>query len=80
MANQPKQRTALKLPESLQSTTLGLNLNREQASMLLQGIEFLSDDQKKSVVYTKLKRDLESIVVIWDRRIKNIKILEEKKS
>jgi hypothetical protein len=44
--------------------------------MLLKGLESLSEDQKKTVVFAKMKRDLESIVVIWDRRIKNTKLIE----
>jgi len=72
----PIQRTVLKLPESLQSNNIALSLNREQATMLLKGLESLSEDQKKTVVFAKMKRDLESIVVIWDRRIKNTKLIE----
>jgi hypothetical protein len=76
----PIQRTVLKLPESLLSNNIALSLNREQATMLLKGLESLSEDQKKTVIFAKMKRDLESIVVIWDRRIKNTKLIEAENS
>jgi len=70
----------LKLPESLLSNNIALSLNREQATMLLKGLESLSEDQNKTVIFAKMKRDLESIVVIWDRRIKNTKLIEAENS
>ena len=76
----PIQRTVLKLPESLLSNNIALSLNREQATMLLKGLESLSEDQNKTVIFAKMKRDLESIVVIWDRRIKNTKLIEAENS
>lgn len=58
---------------------LGLNLNREQAALLLKGLEGISGLDRQNVLYEKLKRDLETIIVIWDRRIKNEKILSEQR-
>lgn len=55
---------------------IGLNLNREGAAMLLRGLESLPPEDR-NVVYQKLKQDLGMIVTIWDRRIKNEKILQE---
>ena len=55
--------------------SLIINLNREQTAMLLRGLDKLSDADKQKVVYIQLRKDLESIIVIWDRRIKNENIL-----
>jgi len=58
---------------------IGLNLNGEQAEMLLRGLERLEESDKKSVLYAKIKQDLNMIKTIWDRRIKNEKIVQETK-
>lgn len=58
---------------------LGLNVNREQAALLLNGLKVLPDTDKNNVIYDTLMRDLETIVVIWDRRIKNEKIIQEQR-
>ena len=54
---------------------MGVNLNREQAALLLKGLKTLPDSDKKNVIYDTLIQNLETIVVIWDRRIKNEKMI-----
>jgi len=58
---------------------LGLGLNKEGASMLVRGLEKLPLDDQKNVVYQRLIHDLNMIVTIWDRRIKNEKIIQEQR-
>ena len=58
---------------------LGLNLNHEMATLLLQGLDTLPENDKRTVTYGKLRKDLEYIVQIWDRRIKNEKIIQEQR-
>lgn len=59
---------------------LGLLTNKEQATMLLKGLELLPPQDKGNVVYETLVRELKTIVTIWDRRIKNEKILQRNKA
>jgi hypothetical protein len=70
-------KTPLAAPDVLKSLPIGLSVNREQAAMLLRGLDILPDDDKRAIIYKALRRDLESIVVIWDRRVKNEKIIQE---
>jgi hypothetical protein len=58
---------------------LGLSLNREQAALLLKGLESLPPANKNNVLYEKLRHELEYIVVIWDRRIKNERIIQDQR-
>lgn len=59
------------------SKPLGLNLNREQAALLLKGLESLEPSDKNNIIFEKIKHDLEYIVVIWDRRIKNERLVQD---
>jgi hypothetical protein len=70
-------KTPLTAPDVLKSLPIGLSVNREQAAMLLRGLDALTEDDKRGIIYKALRRDLESIVVIWDRRVKNEKIVQE---
>lgn len=56
---------------------LGLNLGREQAAMLLKGLDTLPQQDRQNVLYKRLKQDLNMILTIWDRRIKNEKLIQE---
>lgn len=58
---------------------LGLNLNHEMATLLLKGIDTLPENDKRTVTYSKLRKDLEYIIQIWERRIKNEKIVQEQR-
>ena len=58
---------------------LGLNLNHEMATLLLKGIDILPENDKRTVTYSKLRKDLEYIIQIWERRIKNEKIIQEQR-
>lgn len=58
---------------------IGLSLNRESASLLLKGLESLPQEDRTNVVYERLKGDINTILVIWDRRIKNEKIIQEQR-
>lgn len=55
----------------------GLSLNREGAVLLLKGLEGLPEEDKTSVVFDRLKHDINTIIVIWDRRIKNEKMIQD---
>lgn len=57
----------------------GINLNKEKVSLLLRGILLLPEKERKSVVYNTLQRELETMSVIWDRRIKNEKLAAEQR-
>lgn len=65
------------IEEALQATKklIGLRLNKDQAALILSGLDKLTESDKSTVTYKSLRRDLESIVVIWDRRIKNANII-----
>jgi hypothetical protein len=69
------------IDEVLQATKklIGLRLNKDQAELILNGLDKLPDSDKSTVTYKSLRRDLESIVVIWDRRIKNAAIVTQNK-
>jgi hypothetical protein len=58
---------------------LGLNLNHEMATLLLKGIDILPENDRRTVTYSKLRKDLEYIIQIWERRIKNEKIVQEQR-
>lgn len=55
---------------------MGLCLNFDQAMMIKKGLDSLSDKDKSSVNYITLSRDVEAIITIWNRRIKNEKIMQ----
>lgn len=57
----------------------GLSLNREQAALLLKGLKSLPGTDQNNVIYEALIKDIECILTIWDRRIKNEKILQEQR-
>jgi hypothetical protein len=61
------------------SKPLGLSLSREQAALLLKGLENLPLSDRNNISFEKLKHNLEYIVVIWDRRIKNERIIQNHK-
>lgn len=54
---------------------LGVNLNREMTALLIKGLKNLPDAEKKNVLYDTLLQNLETIIVIWDRRIKNEQLI-----
>jgi hypothetical protein len=58
---------------------LGLSLNRESAALLLKGLEALPKEDQTGVVYKRMKDDINTILVIWDRRIKNEQIIQAHK-
>jgi len=69
------------IEDVLQATKklIGLRLNKDQAELILNGLDKLAESDKSTVTYKSLRRDLESIVVIWDRRIKNANIITQNK-
>ena len=56
-----------------------LNLNREQAKILLKGLILLPDKEKNNVVSQALIKDVRNIITILDRRVKNERIIAESK-
>jgi hypothetical protein len=56
---------------------LGLSLNREGAALLLKGLEELPEEDKTGIVFDRLKHDISTIIVIWDRRIKNERMIQD---
>ena len=58
---------------------LGLNLNKEGAALLVKGLSSLPTEDRNNVVFQRLMHDLNMIVTIWDRRIKNEKLIQEQK-
>jgi hypothetical protein len=66
-----------KLPiAGLENTPIGLSLNKEQTVLLLKALENLPISDKKGVIYQSLKANLEMSITLWNRRIKNMQILE----
>ena len=53
---------------------MGLQVNREQAILLLKGLQALPDSDRSSVVYQGLLRDVETINTLWERVLKNAKL------
>ena len=66
------------LDEMLKPKPIDISLNKEHAILLLEGLGKLSKDKQKGVVYDGLKKNLENIISIWERKIKNQKILNSK--
>jgi hypothetical protein len=58
---------------------LGVQVNKEQATLLLKGLNMLPESDKRVVIYDSLKRDLETVVVIWDRLIKTQTTVQEER-
>lgn len=58
---------------------MGLEINREQAALLLRGLKLLPEQEQKNVICQSMTRDLETIVSLWDRVIKNQKAAHELK-
>lgn len=58
---------------------MGIKLNREQAALILKGLEALPPEDKRSVIYSSVKKDAEKVILFWDRIIKNQKIELDKK-
>lgn len=58
---------------------MGLQLNKEQAALILKSLKALPEAERKTVVYESLIRDVETIVVIWERILKNQKIMLEQR-
>lgn len=56
---------------------IGLALNKETAQLLLDGLNKLDQSRKQGILYEKLNKELHNIITIWDRRIKNDKLLKE---
>lgn len=58
---------------------MGLQINKEQAVLLLKGLKTLPETDQTSVVYQSLLRDVETINTILDRIVKNAKIANEQR-
>lgn len=58
---------------------MGLQLNKEQSALLLKALKGLPDADRKSVVYDALHKDLQTINLLWDRIIKNQKIMADQR-
>jgi hypothetical protein len=58
---------------------MGLYLTNEGSSMLLRGLELLPDTDKKKVIYNDLKRELQIIKTMWERRIKNEQLIAQQR-
>lgn len=56
-----------------------INLNKEKTTLLLKGLSLLPVEDRKSIIYNGLQRELETVSVIWERCIKNEKILAEQR-
>lgn len=54
-----------------------ISVNKDQANLLLKGLKSLPTTEQTNINYTKLVHDLETITVVWDRRIKNQKIAHD---
>lgn len=54
-----------------------LSLNLDMAKLLLEGLDNLPADKKTNIIYTRLKDNLKTIVIIWERKIKNEKIIKQ---
>ena len=58
---------------------LGLSLNKDAAEMLLEGLEKLPEN-RRTIQWSTLQRQLSEIKTIWDRRLKNQNIIKEEKA
>ena len=56
---------------------MGLQLNRDAAVLLKKGLLKLPVEDQNNVNYQSLMRDIDMIIVIWDRTIKNQKIVKD---
>lgn len=56
-----------------------LQLNREQADLLLEALKGLPEPKKRVVIYDALYRDVENIRLIWDRIIKAQRVAAEQR-
>lgn len=58
---------------------MALQLNKEQSALLLKALNGLPDSDKKHVVFDALHKDLQTMNVLWDRIIKNQKIVADQR-
>jgi hypothetical protein len=56
-----------------------LKLTKETAQLLRNGLEALPSDRKNTVVYKDLVKNLDTILVVWDRTLKNELIVQEQR-
>ena len=55
-------------------TEISVSPNLEQTKMILAGLDLLPEKDKTKVTYQRLRKELETIQVIWKRRVKNEEI------
>ena len=53
---------------------ISVSPNLEQTKMILAGLDLLPEKDKTKVTYQRLRKELETIQVIWKRRVKNEEI------
>jgi|APFre7841882654_1041346.scaffolds.fasta_scaffold100369_2 hypothetical protein len=58
---------------------VGLQINREQALLLIRGLKTLPESDQTSIVFRSLIRDLETLNTVWERIIKNQKLANQQR-
>lgn len=56
-----------------------LELNREEAALILRGLELLPDHERRNVVSENLVRQLELIVAVWDKTVRTTQAIQAEK-
>jgi hypothetical protein len=59
--------------------SFNLPITKETASLLREGLDALPPEKRRNVVYKKLVRDLDVMLTVWERTIKNEIIVQEQK-
>jgi hypothetical protein len=58
-------------------TDISIILNSAQAEFILESLNTLPDSEKRNINMQKLQKQIEKIVTVWRRRVKNDKIAEK---
>lgn len=66
-------------PEKPLVKPMNLQLNREQAELLLEALRGLPEPKRRVIIYDALYRDVESIRMMWDRIIKAQRLVSDQR-
>lgn len=56
-----------------------LMLTHESARLIREGLETLPNEKKRNIVYNSIIKDLDKVIIIMDRVLKNELIIQEQK-
>jgi hypothetical protein len=72
-------RRSMPVIASSRGVLYNLKLTKETAQLLRDGLETLPPERKNTVVFKDLIKNLDTILVVWDRTLKNELIVQEQR-